>query len=72
MSDDGFNTTVTLDCGCEARLNLPADNDWGWKVGAYDWCSDHSEIYGYDESTGEPKYERDRRVVAVVRDEDLL
>jgi len=66
--DDGYNTTVVLDCGCTFRLNLGPDDEW--MVDYYASCptGQHSEIREYDQRTGDPIYERDRLTVAIQPD----
>lgn len=67
MIDDGFNTTVVLDCGCEMRVNV--DDLRGYNVGDWFGCQRHSEMYGYDPNYGDPLVERDKRVTEVRREE---
>ncbi len=64
--NDGYDTTVVLDCGHVVRLNtVPGLPD----LAPGDWCSCFfdSAIYEYDRYGG-PKYERDRRVTQVRRE----
>lgn len=68
---DGFNTILVLDCGCKLRLN---DFSKYLSFGLGDWFSCpsglHSAIYKYDSSDGSPVYNRDRKVVRVLRKEE--
>lgn len=69
MSADGLNATVTMDCGCTMRLNIHNESEMP-KQGWYYPCptNRHSEIRGYDPSTGDPIYERDRQVTTALTD----
>lgn len=64
---DGYNTTITLDCGDSFRLNIQPD-DQPWKVGWWAHCAEHSQVAGYDPVTGDPEFARDRQVTAVTKD----
>lgn len=66
LMDDGYDTTIVLDCGCEMRLNL--GDDPRFKVGDFFGCQQHSEPFGFDPKYGTPLVERDRRVTEVLRD----
>lgn len=64
--NDGYNRTVVLDCGCESRLNVqpgymePKVGDF-WPC----WTNQHSAVWQYDERTGDPIFDRDRRCTEV-------
>lgn len=60
QAGDGFNCTITLDCGCQERLNGSPFQPGDWTS-----CEAHSPLIRCDEATGVPTYKRDRRVIAV-------
>lgn len=64
---DGFDTTVALDCGDTFRVNTDP-RFMAFKVDDYASCSRHSAVRGYDPETGDPEYDRDRKIVEVRRD----
>lgn len=66
---DGYNTTVTLDCGCSFRLNIqgmdrPPEPGWYYSCPT----GQHSQVREYDSRTGDPIHERDRRVATALVD----
>lgn len=67
LFDDGFDTTVVRDCGCTLRVRqrdsvfpLPV-----WNVGDWLSCPVHSAAVGFDQATGDPILNRDKRVIEV-------
>lgn len=70
LIDDGFATTLVLDCGCTRRVHNgdPRRFDVPFKVGDRLSCPRHSVAVGKDPATDENLLDRDRHITEV-RDE---